>query len=78
MLGCFYSSAIKLRSKAMAFVRFIAKCLAKKLSLLPQKVIQTILFDKIEFPNFNFSDYFENDNFFEIFVIIVSKLNKDK
>ena len=48
MLGCFYSSAIKLRSKAMAFVRLIAKCLAKKLSLLPQKVIQTILFDKIE------------------------------
>ena len=39
---------------------------------------EIILFDKIEFPNFNFSDYFENDNFFEIFVIIVSKLNKDK
>ena len=38
---------------------------------------EIILCDKIIFPNFNFSDYFENDNFFEIFAIIVSKLNKD-
>ena len=60
-------------------------CLEKKIKKKKKKTEsneeeekEIILFDKITFPNFNFSDYFENDNFFEIFAIIVSKLNKDK